>query len=263
MGIFKTEICPVCGERTNAAQKVMAKIDGKHLCKSCAEKLLEAKINLFELKKYDIEQIRTAISKCDPLSVEGDTAYEKLSNLMVQNPSLTLKKEEVCFYQHQAIAYNEKNVVTGSKGRGAGASVRVAKGLSIRMGGGGSDVIRETIGEKFPGTFFITNMRIVLLATKFGFDIPIAKIQNIEQFANGIAVYSGAKCHRVIIDQPLNVVTILQLMNDAFSEQESSRTKNSTLKESSDTLRTLKGLFDDGIITQEEFNLKKKELLGL
>jgi len=40
-------------------------------------------------------------------------------------------------------------------------------------------------------------------------------------------------------------------------------TKESTLDERIETLRKLKGLVDEGILTQEEFDRKKKELMGL
>lgn len=39
--------------------------------------------------------------------------------------------------------------------------------------------------------------------------------------------------------------------------------KESTLDERIETLRKLKGLVDEGILTQEEFDTKKKELMGL
>ena len=43
---------------------------------------------------------------------------------------------------------------------------------------------------------------------------------------------------------------------------ESSSGQNATI-DVTEQIRKFKGLLDDGIITQEEFNLKKKELLNL
>ncbi len=39
--------------------------------------------------------------------------YQKLSGLIIANPSITLKEGEVCFYENHAFGVKDKNVVTG------------------------------------------------------------------------------------------------------------------------------------------------------
>ena len=104
------------------------------------------------------------------------TPEEKLARLVVPAPGISLNEGEVCYYCKAASAVHQKNVVTGRTSGGAGVSFRVAKGVSIRTGGGNSQVIRENVNECFEGTLYITNIRIILLAPKYGFDLYISKI---------------------------------------------------------------------------------------
>lgn len=92
------------------------------------------------------------------------TPEEKLARLVVPAPGISLNEGEVCYYCKAASAVHQKNVVTGRTSGGAGVSFRVAKGVSIRTGGGKSQVIRENVNECFEGTLYITNIRIILLA---------------------------------------------------------------------------------------------------
>lgn len=51
MSLLKTEKCPICGVSVKPFEKVVAKYNGKHLCKACANKLSSSGVNLISLKK--------------------------------------------------------------------------------------------------------------------------------------------------------------------------------------------------------------------
>lgn len=198
-------------------------------------------------------------------SVRPVSAYEQLQTRVIYNPGINLKAGEVCFYRQPATAYHQKNVVTGSKSKGTSVNVRVAKGVSIKAGGGGSTTIRENVGEYYNGTLYVTNMRMILLAPKHGFDVMIPKITSLSPNRDGIQLFVGSKCHSVITRDVNGILGLLNLMNQAFVEQpiEQPKLKTINTKKSADELRELKKLLDEGIISQQEFDAKKRQILGL
>lgn len=197
---------------------------------------------------------------------------EKLQQLIVESPHISLNEGEVCYYCNTASAIHQKNVVTGRTSGGAGVSFRVAKGVSIRTGGGNSQVIRENVNEYFEGTLYITNIRIILLAPKYGFDLYISKITQLLYKDFGLEIFSGSKCYQVLTADCDNIQELVELMNSQrvfkdekwLKEQQKHITStNSTTLNIKQELSDLKWLLDEGIITQEEFDAKKKQLLGL
>jgi len=150
----------------------------------------------------------------------GETPYEKLSNLVIHNPSITLQKDEVCFYEGTAKSYHKKNVVTGYKGNGAGVSVRLTKGVSVHTGGSGKQAIRQDVIDTFDGQLFLTNKRVILLAEKYGFVISIPKILQVIPRSNGIVFHVDSKQHTVLTDDSKYICEIIKLMNSAYEDQE-------------------------------------------
>ena len=195
---------------------------------------------------------------------------EKLQRLIVEAPHISLNEGEVCYYCNTASAIHQKNVVTGRTSGGAGVSFRVAKGVSIRTGGGNSQVIRENVNEYFEGTLYITNIRIILLAPKYGFDLYISKITQLLYKDFGLEIFSGSKCYQVLTADRDNIQELVELMNsqrvfkdEKWLKKQHQNPVNSTTPDIKKELTDLKWLLDEGIITQEEFDAKKKQLLGL
>ena len=199
-----------------------------------------------------------------------NTDEQKIDMLIEKTPSISLLENEICFYQEKAKAYHEKNVVTGRTGTGAGISFRVAKGVSLRTGGGSSQVVRGNVSEEFDGTLYITNFRIVLLTPKYGFDLYISKITQLLYKTNGFQVYSGSKCFSVLTDDIKAIQELILFMNEhrVFKDEKiinkkKTKTTASANKQDVEILREYKKLLDEGIITDDEFAAKKKQLLGL
>lgn len=197
------------------------------------------------------------------------TPEEKLARLVVPAPGISLNEGEVCYYCKAASAVHQKNVVTGRTSGGAGVSFRVAKGVSIRTGGGNSQVIRENVNECFEGTLYITNIRIILLAPKYGFDLYISKISQFLYKSDGFQVFVGSKCHSVMTNDIKNISALIEFMNQqrVFKDEkwlkQQQKQKAVSSRNMTQELRELKSLLDEGIITEEEFTSKKKQLLGL
>ncbi len=191
---------------------------------------------------------------------------EKLSNLVVNNPSISLVQDETCYYLGDASAVHQKNIVTGHINRGTGGSIRIAKGVSVRVGGGTSQTIRENVNEYYEGKLYITNYRIILLAPKYGFDLFVSKITQLIYKNDGIQIYCGAKCYSVFTRDVLTIREIIEFLNDqkVFKDEKyKTINKNNLNNQATHELRELKSLLDDGVITQEEFDAKKKQILNL
>ena len=115
------------------------------------------------------------------------------------------------------------------------------------------------------------------MTTQYGFEIPAHKVGNIELRPDGLTLYAGNKTHIVVTKDVKQIATIVQILSDATAEFEkkkaleeakpkTTRTKKEAEKQqvsSADEIRKYKQLADDGIITIEEFEAKKKQLLGL
>lgn len=60
VSIFKTEDCPICGRRTNAFEKTMAKYNGLHLCRQCLTRIIASGINAADVKKHTLDELQVA-----------------------------------------------------------------------------------------------------------------------------------------------------------------------------------------------------------
>ena len=140
--------------------------------------------------------------------------YEQLCDLMIANPDINLKKDEVCFYQGKAQSCKKKKVVTGYKGGGSGVSVRLAKGLSVHTGGNSKQAIRETISEKYPANLYITNQRIILLSEKYGFTVSFPSILQLERHSDGFIVHQASKTNLVLSSDVDKIFHVFSLMNE-------------------------------------------------
>ena len=75
-----------------------------------------------------------------------------------------------------------------------------------------------------------------------------------------IATSSGSISFYGVTNQNEVFSTISELL---MKRQEETKTTNKASESSSDELKKIKELLDEGIITQEEFDAKKKQILGL
>lgn len=114
-----------------------------------------------------------------------------------------------------------------------------------------------------------TNKRIIFLDKGMIFgvnqiEVPLSKVNSIKYkkrfFLGEIEIWDGASMIRVTNILKKTLIPFVNAVNDSIEEFEKLQ---KPLKESSvaDELIKFKKLLDEGVITQEEFNKKKSELL--
>ena len=264
----KNICCVLCGKIDR--RTFFSESDIGDICRNCIKQLNQRGL-LHNKKKYEITELRRMIGIYSLPSTDITTIMEticdpqeKIQKLIVSNPNISLPENETCYYMHDAAAFHEKNVVTGSVGKGAGVSIRIAKGVSVRTGSGKSQNVRETVGESYGGTLYITNFRIILLAPKYGFDLRIVSISQMKYKRDGLQIYHGSKCYQILTNDVNSIRAIVEFLYEqrVFEDERIINKKAKTEKQIANELREYKKLLDENVISEEEFKEKKKQLLN-
>lgn len=125
------------------------------------------------------------------------------------------------------------------------------------------------IKNKKPGVTVLTNKRIFFVNSVLGSgeskQIKIENIQSVDYKTNmGFAtVRIKGITDMIIIEATTKKIAeeIVSKINQLQSKESSDKVDNFGISSAADEIRKFKQLLDDGIITQNEFELKKKELL--
>ena len=130
--------------------------------------------------------------------------------------------------------------------------------------------------EKIPGIFIFTNKRVVfyykVLFTEKVDTFEISEIKSIKCSGTGltgghIKVHTVVKSIDILTTYDKVKIKEIQELFDKTIYEYKNKTNNHNgtqpnLSEA-DELRKYKSLLDDGIISQEEFDIKKKQILGM
>ena len=192
-----------------------------YICKSCAHeigiknffvaglcsntKALKKYVKLHPDAQYRLEQQLGLISQYKTELKTGFAELTKnysqmtteqlesaLKKHIVPNPGLILQVGETCYFTSSCRSIKYKDVVVGSTRTSThfGGSRK-----GIYLGTGTSQQInnRQIVTEEYPGTFFLTNKRMVCNSLKLSFEIPLEKITAITCYADGLSVMSNGK----------------------------------------------------------------------
>ena len=109
----------------------------------------------------------------------------------INNSQLLLKKDEIVYFEHEAILKTIQNKLLGSTGNSGAVSVRLTKGIYLRSGNSGSRKVYGDVTMQYNGLLSITNKRIVFLNSQKGFEISLSKLTNIFSDGNNIILQCG------------------------------------------------------------------------
>ena len=199
-------ICFICNNKTGLNKN---KTKHGYICHNCLLKLSKKNINILNIKKYTIDELKNII---------GITSKEP-SLTPLENVSINLKKDEVCFYMEKAQSIKIKNVVTHYESGNTGLNIKLSKNISYHTGKNIGKAIRENVYERYPATLYITNMRIILIAEKYGFDLRIDKILSTQVRTDGLIFQIGEKTYSVLTDDVEFIIKLFNLMNNYYNNQ--------------------------------------------
>ena len=215
------ELCPACNQRPLTPKTYKGILSHKTLleCDYCGA-VFEPKGKQFKFKAiYDIssdfwkrygrktlteeEWNRIAhggISNEEQCLLEEKTSQDDLINFVnalnqgtlnltpVSDPPVILKKNEEACVVFSGITLMEPRAVRQTRGGYAGPTIRVAKGVSFRMGSvAARSESHEELRNIDQGTFVLTNKRMIFIGSKRTTNIDLGKIISITAYKDGIA----------------------------------------------------------------------------
>lgn len=158
---------------------------------------------------------KLTVAETRAASIERVGAVTELP--VVEEPfSIILRAGEICHGQFEASVWTVKNQVVGYKSDSSGASVRIAKGLTIRSGGSRSTPIRQDVATVYPGLFSVTNQRFIMTGEK-GFEYPLGKLTSLTPYNRyeGITLQFGRTSYTLLMDEPYWIPKLIDLLSEA------------------------------------------------
>ena len=121
---------------------------------------------------------------------------------IIEYPGLIKKKDEVVYFATPAKLLETKERVVGYQGGSAGASVRIAKGLTVRTGSSKGTPIRGKVEQFYDGDFIVTNKRVLFISSEKSFDIPIQKITAIQPiYSDAFSITYGSNTKNLVFTE--------------------------------------------------------------
>lgn len=162
---------------------------------------------------YDIVRYFVAAIKGKRIQGNGHAMQRHLKPDMplpeVSSPNMFLSDGEICHYCGQATLVKTKNVVVGYTGGSAGATIRIAKGVSFRTGSSKGMPVRGDVQEKTNGVLSISNKRVVFSSIKTSFDKKISSLSALTPYQDGIVFQFGSQQYPMESNEPQYIYEII------------------------------------------------------
>lgn len=139
---------------------------------------------------------------CSSNQLEDFLRNGTLPTEYLETPVLLASGETVRYYG-AAIYTIIKNKAIGRTGGGAGASFRIAKGVTIHSGRSASQTIYGDVTEEYPGEIVLTDQRLIFLHPQKGFEMKLSSIVAVSA-AGGpqIVVQAKSKAYTFYLGSP-------------------------------------------------------------
>lgn len=262
MGLFNKNLCPICGEPVKGIAYVKIK-DGIKLCTNCSGKIhmeqsmlpfqsidnIKEHLSYREKNLYTFHNFTTTNEiKCGNGVFREDANIKKWYYSFMKNPTNPpiFNYNEINDYD---LSEDGEQIVKG----GLGAAVTGG----IIFGGVGA-IVGSNIGKKKSKTI-ISSMKLrISLNNKY-----VNHLQ-IELIPFGSNVKTESISYNMYKQQALNAISFLDnLCSKNDMEKSSINSSHISSTSGADEILKYKDLLDSGIITQQEFDAKKKQILGL
>ena len=277
MGLFQKTKCPICKQEIGVAKKALSKYNGDYLCVDCYDKILRSG-NIVTYKSMTLEQLIELVN--NPISPQKQNNIGTLKSSVKQTTTLLgtkrigkyLEIDEKNKYWRVPDFLNNNPFIPYS----AILDYELLEdGSSITKGG--ASVGRAAVGGTLLGLLnpllvptgmiiggvtgkrkqknFCTTMQIKVTVNRI--ETPTVYIKFISSKTKKTsAAYKNACKYAQEVLSVLNVIT-------NANDKETDAVPQISAASSADEIKKYKELLDDGVITKEEFEMKKKQLLGL
>lgn len=271
MGLFDKPIvtCGVCGKEIGKKEKRWALKDGSFICPDCQAPFgkLNGSKGFITYSKEEFIDLRSKAVAYNELLLNNKNVYNSLSvNQVVENLVFFDDEKKKWYYdsgQRAFLYFNEDaaipfvfnyddileiTIAKGKKSISSTSTTRKVKGIRKAVVGGliaGSTgaIIGGMMAHNQTSTNSVEDQTYYVNILIDGEEQPLIIPCTSEQMAESIRL------------------AIVNRMNDAITEE--TKASDSQTVSSADEIRKYKALLDDGIITQEEFDEKKKQLLDI
>ena len=112
----------------------------------------------------------------------------------IQPDKIILSAGEVCHFVDVGAALTEKKRYRSTR---TGGSYHMWKGYTAHIGH--SDTVPISEPEYTKGIFYITNQRVIFVASKNGFDKKINKITAVTPYSDAIGLQFGSKTYTILL----------------------------------------------------------------
>lgn len=254
--------CVVCNEVNSLKKSKIA--EEKLVCSECFKKTSSDKLMRIgkPIKKMTVEDIASAIkekevndsalSSFNPTKKIGKKIeFDDHKQLWLLPSPFRGKRDRSTVYNYSDILGFElledgESVSQGGLGRALAGGV---------LFGGAGAVVGGVTGKK-KNKAICTSLRI---------KISLKDINNPVEYIDFITLDTkkDGSIYHDSYNQAQECLSVFQLICDQQENEVSINSESKTAESGADEIRKFKELFDEGIITQEEYDVKKKELLGI
>lgn len=266
MGLFQTENCPICGTPTGAFKKSSAKFNGVFICQSCAKILSTNGIQLYNLRTYSIDDLKNIIATSLNVkekhlqNIDSFKATKTVGNFIhfddenqkfaLPKTTMTGKVVDLKIYDYSSIL--DFDLLEDGNSLEKGGVGRALVGGSL-FGGVGA-VVGSNTGHKHKKTC----SRLQIKITLNDMAIPVVYINFIKAETK-----KDSFIYKSIYPLAQEALSLLNIICQSQKKNTNQNASTSNTDSDADEILKFKQLLDSGIITQEEFDAKKKQLLGL
>lgn len=113
---------------------------------------------------------------------------------VIQADKIVLGKNEICHFVDVAALFTTKKRYRSSR---HGGSYRITKGFTFHLGN--SDTVALDEPEYTKGILYITNNRIIFVASRYGFDQRLNKLTAITPYSDGLTLQFGSKSYNLLL----------------------------------------------------------------
>lgn len=262
MSLWKKEYCPFCGTKVGLLKYRMQ--DNIAVCPTCFAKAdldeesfklmnIDTLSECYEKRKKDLELFRQFRATNEvKIGLFGAQYFREDANLGTWYVSSSKKPDNPTLFRHEELAHFElledgNSVASGGLGRAAVGGI---------LFGGVGAVVGAVTGGKITKKV-LTSLEVVIILNN-----PYRKKITVNCKGMDKSVKSGSMMYKQYMQEAHNLMMFLHGIK-ARANATSSFRESSTAASSADELLKFKNLLDMGVITEEEFAIKKKQLLNL